>query len=89
MGPRLLANEPQMFEYLAAWEKDFSKLAMGFPKWIAKDAHAARAKMIHSFMNAGVDEEMMVPLKKRVEMTAARGVDQWSLAASNFGLWTA
>jgi hypothetical protein len=89
MGPRLLASEPKMLEYFAMWEKGFSKLAMGFPKWMAKEAYLAREKMLRALMNRGVDDEMMVHVKKRTEMCAARGVDQWSLAASNFGLWTA
>jgi hypothetical protein len=89
MGPRLLANEPQILEYLAVWERDFSKLAMRFPKWMAKDAHAAREKIIRAFMKWGVyEEEMLDFLKRRTEMTAARGIDQWDQAVANFTLWT-
>jgi hypothetical protein len=90
MGPRLLANEPQIFEDLAIWEKNLFKLSMGFPKWMAKEGHVAREKLIRAFMKWGVDEEEMVHfLKKRTEMNAARGVDLWNLAAYNFLLWTA
>jgi hypothetical protein len=90
VGPRLLANEPKILEYLALWEKDFFKLAVGFPKWMAKEAYVAREKMIRAFMKWGLyEEEMMVYLKKRTEMSAARGIDQWNLAAANFSFWTA
>ncbi len=90
VGPRILANEPKLLKYLAVWERGFSKLAMGFPKWMAKDAHVAREKIIHAFMTWGLnDEEMLDFLKRRNEMTAARGIDQWNLAVANFTLWTA
>ena len=65
-------------------------MVVGLPKWMAKDAYVAREKMIRAFMKWGLDEEeMMFYLKKRTEMSAVRGIDQWDLAAANFSLWTA
>jgi hypothetical protein len=88
IGTRLLINEPKILEELAAWRKSFPALAMGLPKWMAKDAYDAREKMIRAFMKWGVDEEDMTPsLKKRTEMFIARGVDLRDLAITNFGLW--
>jgi hypothetical protein len=89
MGPRLLANEPKLLEDLAVWENGIFKLAMGLPKWMAKDAHVAREKMIRAFLQGGVDDEAMIYVNKRTEMVNARGFDQWSQAAANFGLWSA
>jgi hypothetical protein len=65
-------------------------MVVGLPKWMAKDAHIARDKMIRAFMKWGVDEEeMWFYLKKRTEMAAARGVARWDLAVANFCIWTA
>jgi hypothetical protein len=89
LGPRLLANEPKILEEIAIWKSGFPKMAMGLPKWMVKDAHVAREKMIRAIMKWGVDdEEMMFYVKKRTEMFAARGIDRWDLAAANFSLWT-
>jgi hypothetical protein len=88
IGTRLLVNEPKILEELVAWRERFPALAMGLPKWMAKDAHAAREKMIRAFMKWGVDEEdMTFSLKKRTEMFFARGLDLRDVAIANFGLW--
>jgi hypothetical protein len=90
IGPRLLINEPKILEDLAVWKKGVFKLAMGLPKWMLKDVHAAREKMIRAFMKWGVDEEEMTfYLKKRGQMYIARGIDRRDMATANFGVWTA
>ena len=85
-----MANEPKIFEVFDVWDKDLSKLAMGFPKWMTKDALVARERIIRAFMKWGVGEkEMNCHLKKITEMFAARGLDQWDLAATSFSVWMA
>jgi hypothetical protein len=89
IGPRLLAKEPKLLEYLAGWEKNVFKLAMGFPKWMTKEAHVARENIINAFLKRGADDEAMIYVKKRTEMCTALGLDQRNLASANFSLWTA
>ena len=90
IGPRLLANEPKMLEYLTVLRKSTFKLALGLPKWIAKDALEAREKLIRGFMIWGVNEEGMINyLKKRNKMFVARGLDLRDVAVVNYGLWMA
>jgi hypothetical protein len=90
IGPRLLANEPKMLECLAVLGKSTFKLALGLPKWIAKDGHVARDKLIRGFMKWGVDEEGMLSyLKKRNKMFVARGMALRDVAVVNYGLWMA
>jgi hypothetical protein len=85
-----MANEPKILEDFAIWEKDLFKLAMGLPKWMAKDAHLARERIIRAFMKWGVAEKGMTRhVRKISDMSIARGLDQWDLAATNFGFWMA
>jgi hypothetical protein len=90
IGPRLLANEPELLEDLAVLRKGFSKLAMALPNWMAKDVHVAREKIIRAFMKWGVDEEgMLIDIKKRNHMLADRSMDLRDMAVVNYGLWMA
>jgi hypothetical protein len=90
IGPRLLANEPKMLEYLTVLRKSTFKLALGLPKWIAKDALEAREKLIRGFMKWGVDEEgMLSHFRKRSKMFIARGMNLRDVAVVNYGLWMA
>ena len=90
IGTRLLANEPELLEDLDVLKKGFPKLAMALPKWMAKDVHVAREKIIRAFMKWGLDDEgMMAYLKKRKDMLAIRGIDQQDQAIGNFGIWMA
>jgi hypothetical protein len=90
IGPRLLAIEPKLLEYVALMKKNTFKLALGLPKWIAKDAHFFRHKLIRGFMKLGVDEEGMTSyLKKRNQMFVARGMALQDVAVVNYSLWMA
>jgi hypothetical protein len=90
IGTRLLANEPELLEDLDVLKKGFPKLAMALPKWMAKDVHVAREKIIRAFMKWGVDEEgMSIHVKKRTHMHVARGMDLRDMAVANYVLWMA
>jgi hypothetical protein len=90
IGTRLLANEPELLEDLAVLKKGFPKLAMGLPKWMAKDVHVAREKIIRAFMKWGMDDEgMLIDLKKRNHIHVARGMDSRDMAVANYVLWMA
>jgi hypothetical protein len=90
MGTRLLANEPKLLGDLFTLRKGFPKLAMGLPKWMAKDVHVTREKIIRAFMKWGVDEEgMMIYIRKRNQELVGRGMDLRDVAVLNYGLWMA
>jgi hypothetical protein len=90
IGPRLLAIEPKLLETLTVLRESTFKLALGLPKWIAKDAHIARDELICAFMKWGVDEEGMIShFKKRNHMFVARGMALRDVAVVNYGVWMA
>jgi hypothetical protein len=89
-GTRLLANEPKLLDDLYVLRKGFPRLALGLPKWMAKDVHVAREKIIHAFMKWGVDEEdMLVYIKKRNRVFVTHGMDLRDVAVTNYGRWMA